>query len=251
MYSLFQQHTPIELLVDNDDQRNDVLIYIFDLVQKYETREVSWDDLEAKVENEFELPKGSLSNKLRKLEVHLNQSIKIHEEAMERERKREPSVDKMVKDIPVIKTGKDDLKQDSGSLNIIYTDAQFVTDELGKVLFEKFGSRALIAELKDRIKAEKKIKNKYSGDVTKVRDISRFTVIAKSISQLINDLTEILRLKNCKVLNLKNKFLTPNALGYRDVNLNISYQLPDGRTHICEVQLHLQGIIDVKEATHC
>mmetsp|Transcript_51154 Transcript_51154/g.61584 ORF Transcript_51154/g.61584 Transcript_51154/m.61584 type:complete len:108 (+) Transcript_51154:935-1258(+) len=72
--SLFQQHNPIELLVDNAEQRNDVLIYIFHLVQKYATREVSWDDLEVKVEKEFELPEGSLKNELRTLEVHLNRS---------------------------------------------------------------------------------------------------------------------------------------------------------------------------------
>ena len=70
--SLFQQHTPIELLVDNAEQRNDVLIYVFHLVQKYATREVSWDELEAKVEEKFELSEGSLNKKLRTLEVHLN-----------------------------------------------------------------------------------------------------------------------------------------------------------------------------------
>mmetsp|Transcript_51155 Transcript_51155/g.61585 ORF Transcript_51155/g.61585 Transcript_51155/m.61585 type:complete len:334 (+) Transcript_51155:68-1069(+) len=71
---LFAKHNPIELLVDNAEQRNDVLIYIFHLVQKYATREVSWDDLEVKVEKEFELPEGSLKNELRTLEVHLNRS---------------------------------------------------------------------------------------------------------------------------------------------------------------------------------
>ena len=169
---------------------------------------------------------------------------------MERERKKEPDLDNMLKKVPVIKTGKDDLRQDSDGLDEIYNDAQFVTDELGDLLLETFGKRAQIPKLKDRNAAEEKIANKYFGDASKVRDISLFTVIAKSIKQLINDLTKILNLKKCKVVNLKNKFLTPNALGYRDINLNISFELPDGRTHLCEVQLHLQGIIDVKKATH-
>jgi len=86
--------------VDNADQRKDVLIYIYDLVQKYAARDVSWDVLEEKVEDKFDLPNGSLKGKLRTLECHLNESIRIHEEAMEKERRKDPNVDKMVKEMP-------------------------------------------------------------------------------------------------------------------------------------------------------
>jgi len=158
--------------VDNADQRNDVLIYIYDLVQRYATRDVSWDDLEEKVEGKFELRKGSLKGKLRTLECHLNESVRIHEEAMKKERKKDQNVDEMVKEMRVIKTRKDELRQSCKGLDTIYKDAKFVTNELGKLLLEEFGSRTRIAGLKNRLKAEKKIANKYSGDETKIRDIS-------------------------------------------------------------------------------
>ena len=42
-----------------------------------------------------------------------------------------------------------------------------------------------------------------------------------------------------EIAQLKNKFANPTPLGYRDMNLNVSVRLDDGRKHLAEVQLNL------------
>lgn len=54
-------------------------------------------------------------------------------------------------------------------------------------------------------------------------------------------------MKDIKVLNVKNKFQDPDALGYVDININAAFELDDDTHHIFEILLHLDAIILAKE----
>ena len=52
------------------------------------------------------------------------------------------------------------------------------------------------------------------------------------------------------VVRFKNRYLHPTFNGYRDGLFNLRVNLPDGRRHIVELQIHLLDIIKFKAATH-
>ena len=52
------------------------------------------------------------------------------------------------------------------------------------------------------------------------------------------------------VLSMKNKYASPSALGYRDVNLSLEVRLADGRPHVCELQVNLEDMLVAKEFAH-
>ena len=53
-----------------------------------------------------------------------------------------------------------------------------------------------------------------------------------------------------EIVGVKNKFANPTPMGYRDLNLSVRVNLPDGRKHICEVQLNLVDMLKAKHDAH-
>ena len=110
--------------------------------------------------------------------------------------------------------------------------------------------------VKGRGSAERKLADKYTDKngvphPEKFRDLSRATVLSGSATDLLKVLTELdgggLGLE---IAQLKNKFASPTPLGYRDMNLNVSVRLDDGRKHLAEVQLNLRSVADAKHIAH-
>ncbi|CAK1844741.1 Phosphoribosylglycinamide formyltransferase [Vibrio crassostreae] len=102
-------------------------------------------------------------------------------------------------------------------------------------------SEALFAGVKSQARAEEKIALELDGDVTKITDLARATIIANDVESLVEVYEALSR--EADVVKLKNKFKSPADSGYRDLNLLV--RLPKTNI-IAEVQLHLKAIADVK-----
>lgn len=135
------------------------------------------------------------------------------------------------------------LKQTSNNLDKLYQqakDAQPDLNQLTKEIASQLGGEALIPKtLKSRERAIEKINADYDGDVSRITDLARSSVIFETEYQVLQAL-DILQ-QDMKVIRIKNRFQNP-VNGYRDVLLNI--RMPN--QHIVEMQLHLRHILEVK-----
>ncbi len=102
-------------------------------------------------------------------------------------------------------------------------------------------SEALFAGVKSQSRAQEKIDLELDGDVTRITDLARATIIANDVESLVEVYESLSR--EADVVKLKNKFKSPADSGYRDINLLV--RLPKTNI-IAEVQLHLKAIADVK-----
>lgn len=102
-------------------------------------------------------------------------------------------------------------------------------------------SEALFAGVKSQARAEEKIVLELNGDVTRITDLARATIIANDVESLVEVYEAVSR--EADVVKVKNKFKSPADSGYRDLNLLV--RLPKTNI-IAEVQLHLKAIADVK-----
>lgn len=118
---------------------------------------------------------------------------------------------------------------------------------MNKRLKEGWSNALVIPGLKKRADAEQKIKDKYVGHNDKIKDVSWFSCKFWFFEALLNGLNFVLKMKDIKVLNVKNKFQDPDALGYVDININAAFELDDDTHHIFEILLHLDAIILAKE----
>ncbi|UTT84654.1 RelA/SpoT domain-containing protein [Vibrio pelagius] len=102
-------------------------------------------------------------------------------------------------------------------------------------------SEALFAGVKSQARAQEKIALELNGDVTRITDLARATIIANDVESLVEVYEAVSR--EADVVKVKNKFKSPADSGYRDLNLLV--RLPKTNI-IAEVQLHLKAIADVK-----
>ena len=105
----------------------------------------------------------------------------------------------------------------------------------------------------------RKIATDYEGDCSRIKDLVRFTASFATCARMKQFLLRLLSSSRSsqpgggglEVLALKNKYLKPSALGYRDFNLTLRVELDDsGRSHICELQVNLEEMLVAKELTH-
>ena len=246
----FSQNKPVELRVDATDQQNDVKLFLYNLARKYADRHFQWNELEQSLETEFNLKKNSLNGKLKELQGPLMLSKGAYEAAIKKERIADSNFDKLIKEFPVLKANKDQLKQLTTDFEVIMKQGEEVQKRLGDELRSIWGDSAIIPQIKERAEAWQKIVDKYHGKVELLRDVSRFSGDFGTFAKLRKAYESLLTIKGLTILNIKNKFLDPDVLGYADINTNASYTLPDGSIHICEIQLHLSSIRIVKEAVH-
>ncbi|WP_261881651.1 RelA/SpoT domain-containing protein [Vibrio pelagius] len=102
-------------------------------------------------------------------------------------------------------------------------------------------SEALFTGVKSQARAQEKIALELDGDVTRITDLARATIIANDVESLVEVYEAVSR--EADVVKVKNKFKSPADSGYRDLNLLV--RLPKTNI-IAEVQLHLKAIADVK-----
>lgn len=134
--------------------------------------------------------------------------------------------------------------QTSSNLANLYSQAHKAQSELSQLLEQittQSQAHIIIPEVKSYQRAADKVATKFSGDARKITDLARASIVTDSIQELMQ-VYQVLS-EQTQIVQQKNRFATPKASGYRDLNLLV--RLPESGM-IAEVQLHLQDIADIK-----
>jgi hypothetical protein len=99
--------------------------------------------------------------------------------------------------------------------------------------------------LKKRKRIDEKVEADYGGDASQVKDIVRSSLSYKKITDVYAALDKLSTAKGIEIVRMKDRMRKPIPGGYRDIMLNV--QVGD---HVCEVQLHLDSILQVKKQAH-
>ncbi|CAN0365154.1 unnamed protein product [Ectocarpus sp. 6 AP-2014] len=121
-------------------------------------------------------------------------------------------------------------------------------DKLVKKAVEKDSGKYEVqcAEVKSRASTERKVNSSCGGDVRRVTDMARVTVICDTPEALKEVYLAIVELLQGNVLRVKNGFNSDwMPSGYRDVKVN-----PVVNDHLCEIQLHLREFYALKRGQH-
>ncbi|WP_298442869.1 RelA/SpoT domain-containing protein [uncultured Ferrimonas sp.] len=102
-------------------------------------------------------------------------------------------------------------------------------------------TQALIPAVKSEQRAQAKLTADLGGDVSRLTDLARSSLVADDIDGVVRAYRQIS--KEVEVIRVKNRFATPKANGYRDMNLVV--RLPYSG-HLAEVQIHLTEIAAIK-----
>ncbi|CAB1120838.1 unnamed protein product [Ectocarpus sp. CCAP 1310/34] len=116
-----------------------------------------------------------------------------------------------------------------------------------KIAEESGGYKVKTADIKSQESTQRKAKTSYGGNVRKVADMARVTLICDSPEALRNAYLAIRGLFEPQaVLRVKNGF-DPDWMpgGYRDVKVN-----PVLNDHLCEIQLHLSKFVEETHGQH-
>ncbi|EKO3582773.1 RelA/SpoT domain-containing protein [Vibrio metschnikovii] len=121
------------------------------------------------------------------------------------------------------------------------SDAQLELEALCTGTAMLTSAQALFSGTKSRSRALEKIALELNGQPERITDLARATIIADDVPSLV-EAYEVLG-REARIVKVKNRFKTPAASGYRDLNLLV--ELPKSKI-IAEVQLHLKAIAEVK-----
>lgn len=102
-------------------------------------------------------------------------------------------------------------------------------------------SEPYFAGVKSKRRAQDKINYELDGQVERITDLARATIVARDVASLMAVYETLER--ETSIINVKNRFKKPKKSGYRDLNLLV--RLPNSNL-VAEVQLHLKAIADVK-----
>lgn len=102
---------------------------------------------------------------------------------------------------------------------------------------------------KGKARALEKCQKDYGGDFNRLCDLARVTLRYATVSSLLQGLEELQALGWTRK-RLKNKFGAPTPLGYRDVNASFEVPLGGAGSHVVEVQLNLNAIVEAKAKAH-
>ena len=112
------------------------------------------------------------------------------------------------------------------------------------------GLEVLEPGLKSQTSAQRKVDTEYGGDYTCLKDVARMSFTAETASALIEVLTKLQRLPGWKLMSCKNKYANPTPLGYRDLNTCFKVFISETDFVLCEVQFHLNAVLQVKHHAH-
>ncbi|EDP60183.1 RelA/SpoT domain-containing protein [Vibrio sp. AND4] len=119
--------------------------------------------------------------------------------------------------------------------------AQFELEGICKNAALLTGTQPYFAGIKSQHRAKEKITHELDGQVERITDLARATIVANDVASLVSVYEALER--ETTIVKVKNRFKKPTASGYRDLNLLV--RLPKTGL-ITEVQLHLKAIADVK-----
>ena len=104
--------------------------------------------------------------------------------------------------------------------------------------------------LKSRESTRRKVRDYLGGDVRGLRDVVRFTAECSNCSRMNVLLHQLRSHPHFEILMLRNKYVSPSALGYRDINITLGVKLDNGKRHICELQVNLSDMLLAKDMAH-
>ncbi|CAM9503560.1 unnamed protein product [Ectocarpus fasciculatus] len=106
------------------------------------------------------------------------------------------------------------------------------------------GCRHQEGDVKSRESSQRKAGKCYNGDVRRLTDMARVSVICDKPEDLERAYMRIIN--NCEVRRVKNSFIADwSPGGYRDVKVSVMVD-----EHICEIQLHLSDFFSLKAGQH-
>lgn len=138
-----------------------------------------------------------------------------------------------------------DTTQNTKDIETLFAGARAALPQLLALvegLAADFGGVGFVGPIKTRESAMRKAQADFGGDYSRLLDLCRSTVMVNDgakIADLFCALAE-----RAKIVRVKDRFARP-VMGYRDMLVNVEI---DG--HICEVQIHVRAILDVKEIIH-
>merc|ERR1719161_3397651 len=98
----------------------------------------------------------------------------------------------------------------------------------------------MMGPLKDETRGNEKIREKYCGNVRKLLDVVRFSVMCKDLESVGKAIDHVKKDTRCKILRIKSGFdpsqKVINSGGYRDVKLNVRHVQTQ---HVVEIQLQI------------
>ena len=134
--------------------------------------------------------------------------------------------------------------QPYSDFDVLYSkahQAQFELETICKSTALLTNTEAYFAGVKSSQRAKEKVALELDGQVNRITDLARATIVADDVASLM-EVFEVLD-RETTIVRVKNRFKQPAASGYRD--LNVLVQLPKTNL-VAEVQLHLKAIADVK-----
>jgi len=136
------------------------------------------------------------------------------------------------------------IKQPHNDFNLLYQKALSGQSELENItqqIARKSNAYTFSSGVKSKYRAINKITTKFAGNSEKITDLARTSIVAQSIPALM-EAFELLD-QETQLVRIKNRFIAPNASGYRDLSLLV--RLPESGI-IAEVQLHLEAFSVIK-----
>lgn len=138
----------------------------------------------------------------------------------------------------------DKIKQPYSEFTQLYQHAEMGQDELENLTARiALGSEttSFSSGIKSKARALNKIHTKLAGKSELITDLARASIVAQDIPSLLSAFELIDQ--ETQLVRIKNRFKTPGASGYRDLNLLV--RLPQSQV-IAEVQLHLAAFSVIK-----
>lgn len=116
-----------------------------------------------------------------------------------------------------------------------------------RVDYSKPGGMLFIAPTKDRGSAQRKVRDDYEGDWSRLKDAARCTIAVDSIAE-VHQVVEKLKAAGMVLAQpMKDRYSgKATEVGYRDVNMVI--RAPNG--HLCEVQVNTKTMMEARNAGH-
>lgn len=136
------------------------------------------------------------------------------------------------------------IKQPFNDFDTLYQRAligQVELEKIGKSIALQTNTIMHSSGIKTKARAVAKVNNKFAGVADKITDISRISIVAKTVEQLTKSY-ELLK-SQTQLLQVKNRFSHPRLSGYRDLNLLVKLA---NSNIIAEVQLHLEAFSIIK-----
>lgn len=96
---------------------------------------------------------------------------------------------------------------------------------------------------KSRARVFEKIE-KYGGDPARLTDLTAGRFIADDLNQVYAVLESLQEADNIRILSVDDRIIRPQPSGYRDITMQVEITLPDGGTHIGEIQIKLGELYD-------